>query len=45
MNAGAMVNRVNFGVTLASGRMPGVKVGSFDTALGAALSSPEFQRR
>jgi uncharacterized protein (DUF1800 family) len=45
MNAGAMVNRVNFGLALASGRMPGVKVGKVDPAITASLSSPEFQRR
>jgi len=45
MNAGAMVNRVNFGLALASGRMPGVRVGRVDQALGQTLSSPEFQRR
>ena len=45
MNAGAMVNRVNFGLQLAAGRMPGVKVGVMDPAVGASLSSPEFQRR
>ena len=45
MNAGAMVNRVNFGIALASGRMPGVRVGAFDQTVGATLSSPQFQRR
>jgi uncharacterized protein (DUF1800 family) len=45
MNAGAMVNRVNFGLALAGGRMPGVKVGRVDSAVAASLSSPEFQRR
>jgi len=45
MNAGAMVNRVNFGLQLATGRMPGVRVGVVDPVVGASLSSPEFQRR
>jgi uncharacterized protein (DUF1800 family) len=45
MNAGAMVNRVNFGLALAAGRVPGVRVGRVDPAVGAKLSSPEFQRR
>jgi len=45
VNAGAMVNRVNFGLTLASGRMPGVNVGSIDPTVAASLSTPEFQRR
>jgi len=44
MNAGAMVNRTNFGLTLAAGRVPGVRV-SADTIMGAALSAPEFQKR
>jgi uncharacterized protein (DUF1800 family) len=45
VNAGAMVNRVNFGLMLASARVPGVIVGSIDPAVGASLSTPEFQRR
>jgi uncharacterized protein (DUF1800 family) len=45
LNAGAMVNRVNFGLQLASGRVPGVRVGRIDQATTAKLSSPEFQRR
>ena len=45
MNAGAMVNRVNFGTTLASGRMQGVIVGAIDPAVAKRLTSPEFQRR
>jgi uncharacterized protein (DUF1800 family) len=45
VNAGAMVNRVNFGLTLASGRVPGVSVGRIDSTIGATLSTPEFQRR
>jgi uncharacterized protein (DUF1800 family) len=45
VNAGAMVNRVNFGLTLASARVPGVIVGSIDPAVGASLSTPAFQRR
>ncbi|MEX2152392.1 MAG: DUF1800 domain-containing protein [Gemmatimonadaceae bacterium] len=45
MNAGAMVNRVNFGLMMASGRVPGVKVGVVDPKVGAMLSTPEFQRR
>ena len=45
INAGAMVNRVNFGLALASARVPGVIVGSVDPAIGASLSTPEFQRR
>ena len=45
LNAGAMVNRVNFGLQLASGRVPGVRVGHTDQGTTAQLSSPEFQRR
>jgi uncharacterized protein (DUF1800 family) len=45
MNAGAMVNRVNFGLQLASGRVPGITVARADAALSAQLTSPEFQRR
>ena len=45
VNAGAMVNRVNFGLTLASGRVPGVNVGSINPMVAAMLSTPEFQRR
>jgi uncharacterized protein (DUF1800 family) len=45
MNAGAMVNRVNFGLALAAGRVPGVRVGSVDSATKVLLTSPEFQKR
>jgi uncharacterized protein (DUF1800 family) len=45
MNAGAMVNRVNFGLQVASGRVPGVLVGTPGPEVGAMLSTPEFQRR
>jgi uncharacterized protein (DUF1800 family) len=45
VNAGAMINRVNFGLALASGRVPGLIVGSVDPTVGASLSTPEFQRR
>ena len=45
MNAGAMVNRVNFGLALAAGRVPGVRVGSVDSATKVLLTSPDFQRR
>jgi uncharacterized protein (DUF1800 family) len=45
VNAGAMVNRVNFGLSLAAGRVPGVLVGSLDPSQGASITTPEFQRR
>lgn len=45
MNAGAMVNRVNFGLTLASRRVPGVVVPTVDPAVATTLTSPAFQRR
>ena len=43
MNAGAMMNRVNFAIALSAGKMPGVQVKPSDAAL--KLSSPEFQRQ
>ena len=45
INAGAMVNRVNFGIQLADGQVPGVRVGPVSPAVKAMLASPEFQRR
>ena len=45
MNAGAMVNRVNFGLALAAGRVPGIRVGEVTPSVKAMLASPEFQRR
>lgn len=45
MNSGAMMNRVNFGLALAAGRLPGVRFGGVDPAIGPTLSTPEFQRR
>src|SRR6185503_7710860 len=44
MNAGAMVNRTNFGLSLAAGRIPGV-LAQVDSRVGATLATPEFQRR
>jgi uncharacterized protein (DUF1800 family) len=45
LNAGAMVNRVNFGLSVASGRVPGAVIPPVGAAIGARLTSPEFQRR
>jgi len=45
MNAGAMVNRTNFGLQLASGRVPGVRVGSMGQDVAALIATPEFQVR
>src|SRR5688572_3778091 len=45
MNAGAMVNRVNFGLAVASRRVPGVTVPPVESAVAAALAAPAFQRR
>jgi uncharacterized protein (DUF1800 family) len=45
MNAGAMVNRVNFGLAVASRRVPGVAVPPVDSSVATALASPAFQRR
>jgi uncharacterized protein (DUF1800 family) len=47
VNSGAMLNRINFGIALASGKMNGVRT-NWDPALGDAalvLGAPEFQRR
>ncbi|HEY0808840.1 MAG TPA: DUF1800 domain-containing protein, partial [Longimicrobiales bacterium] len=47
VNSGAMLNRINFGIALASGSFNGVRI-SWDPANGDAakfLGSPEFQRR
>jgi uncharacterized protein (DUF1800 family) len=45
MNAGAMVNRTNFGLQLASGRIPGVRVGAVPPSVATLIASPEFQYR
>jgi uncharacterized protein (DUF1800 family) len=45
VNAGAMVNRVNFTLALVSGRVPGVRATAADSSLSARLSAPDFQRR
>jgi uncharacterized protein (DUF1800 family) len=45
MNSGAMINRVNFALALAGGRVPGIRTPVVDPALGARLSRPEFQKR
>jgi uncharacterized protein (DUF1800 family) len=45
MNAGAMVNRVNFGLALASRRMPGVAIPPVESSVATMLASPGFQRR
>jgi uncharacterized protein (DUF1800 family) len=45
MNSGAMMNRVNFSLALASGRMQGVNMRDVDPAVAAMLSAPDFQRR
>ncbi len=42
-----MLNRINFGIALANGRVNGVRI-NWDPARGDAakyLGSPEFQRR
>jgi uncharacterized protein (DUF1800 family) len=47
VNSGAMLNRINFAVALANGRVNGVRT-NWDPARGDAallLGSPEFQRR
>jgi uncharacterized protein (DUF1800 family) len=45
MNSGAMMNRVNFTLALASGRMQGVSMRDVNPAVAAMLSAPDFQRR
>jgi uncharacterized protein (DUF1800 family) len=45
MNSGAMMNRVNFTLALASGRMQGVSMRDVDPSVAAMLSAPDFQRR
>ena len=45
MNAGAMMNRVNFAQQLAGGRMPGFVRGSIDATTASMVASPAFQRR
>jgi uncharacterized protein (DUF1800 family) len=45
MNAGAMVNRVNFGLAVASRRVPGVAIPPVESSTAALLASPAFQRR
>jgi uncharacterized protein (DUF1800 family) len=43
MNSGAILNRVNFGVRVAAGQVPGVHGQNSSAAL--LFGSPEFQRR
>jgi uncharacterized protein (DUF1800 family) len=45
MNAGAMVNRVNFGLALAGNRVPGVRASQVTSATASLLAAPAFQRR
>ena len=48
MNAGALMNRVNFAIALTADKMPGVRVDAEKAKASDAalmLSSPEFQRQ
>lgn len=46
INTGSLLNRMNFGLALAEGQIPGVKVGVDSAeAVGVAIGSPENQRR
>jgi uncharacterized protein (DUF1800 family) len=46
VNAGGIVNRMNFAVALSDNRVPGVHVGIEKTQLSAlAIGAPEFQRK
>ncbi|NIJ55052.1 DUF1800 domain-containing protein [Dyadobacter arcticus] len=41
INTGALLNRINFGLAIESGKIPGVKA----NPAGISVGSPEFQRR
>ncbi len=47
INTGSLLNRMNFGLALAEGQVPGVRVDLADSAgaVGVAIGSPENQRR
>jgi uncharacterized protein (DUF1800 family) len=47
INTGSLLNRMNFGLALAEGQVPGVRVDLADSAeaVGVAIGSPEYQRR
>jgi len=46
INSGALMNRLNFALSLAANKVPGVVVHAADAeALGKRLGSPEFQRQ
>ncbi|HXD79591.1 MAG TPA: DUF1800 domain-containing protein [Puia sp.] len=47
INAGSLLNRMNFGLALATGQVPGVRVelGAEAQEAGIAIGSPENQRR
>ena len=46
VNAGGLVNRMNFAVALADNRMPGVRVELDKAQIGAlGLGAPAFQRK
>ncbi|HEX9005728.1 MAG TPA: DUF1800 domain-containing protein [Bacteroidota bacterium] len=44
INTGSLMSRMNFGLALASGRIPGVQ-GSFTQDTGVMIGSPAFQHR
>ena len=43
LNSGAIMNRVNFGLRVAAGQVPGVR--GRDSTAALAIASPDFQRR
>jgi len=45
MNAGAILNRINFGLALAASAVGPAALDGLAQVVGLALGSPEFQRR
>jgi hypothetical protein len=46
MSDGATIERLNFAVALAAGRIPGITIGERDAkSLTMMLGSPDFQKR
>jgi uncharacterized protein (DUF1800 family) len=45
VNTGALVNRMNFAVSLTSGQLRGLSIGDSSAVTALTLGSPEFQRK
>src|SRR5260221_118888 len=48
INTGSLLNRMNFGLALASGRIPGIRIDLDEASakkMGVIIGSPEYQRR